>query len=114
VADRIAMARRLKLLQKRNFQPRPKPRAGEWVRLKTLEEVCKLTGVSFWEDVYDPEIAREMVYLFGGDIKVVDSGTSRNFKAIDPNTGATWYFNVNWIDNNLFETERIPDDLFEI
>ena len=55
-----------------------------------------------------------MVYLFGGDIKVVDSGSSRNFKAIDPNTGNTWFFNTRWIDENPFETEGLSDDLFEI
>jgi hypothetical protein len=105
--------RKLALNRLKN-QPRPKPKVGEWVRLKSLEEVCKVCGVGFWEDVYDPEICDEMIYLFGTDVKVVDSGSSRNFKALDHNTGNTWFFNTRWIDENPFETEGLSDDLFEI
>ena len=113
--DALRKLARIKMQEIERLKPRPKPKEGEWVRLKTLEEVCELSGVEYWEDVYDPEIAEEMLHLFGTDVEVVGSGGSRNFKAYDTNKRyTTWYFNTKWIVDNAFEAEGLSDDLFEI
>jgi hypothetical protein len=94
----------------------PKPILGSYVQLKSLEEVCKLHGVIYWEDIYDPEIAEEMVELFGGKkIQVMSTRTSLNkFQGKDVRTGNVWYFRNDWIEDKRFEIGLIPDELFEI
>lgn len=92
-----------------------RPVEGTYVLLKSLEDICKLHGVSFWEDIYDPEIAEEMVDLFGNKVKVIYSGDySTMFEGEDLHTGSQWHFRNEWIDINQFKIGLIPDELFEI
>jgi hypothetical protein len=92
-----------------------RPEEGSYVRLKSLKEICKLHGVGHWEDVYDPEIAKEMLYLFGMKVEVTSSTAySSSFQAVDPKGGDRWYFRNDWIEANKFKIGLIPDELFEI
>jgi len=92
-----------------------RPEEGSHVLLKTLKEICKLHGVGHWEDIYDPEIAEEMVDMFGGKVKVIYSkGYRTQFEAEDIRTGDVWHFRNEWIDRNEFKIGMIPDELFEI
>jgi len=92
-----------------------RPKEGSYVLLKTMKEICKLHGVRHWEEIYDPEIADEMVDLFGGKVKVIYSrGYSTSFEAEDPRSGDSWHFRNEWIDINEFKIGLIPDELFEI
>jgi hypothetical protein len=101
---------------KRTKRKRSKrPKEGSYVRLKSLKEICKLHGVGHWEDVYDPEIAKEMLHLFGMKVEVTSSTAySSSFQAADPKSGDRWYFRNDWIDKDEFEIGLIPDELFEI
>ena len=96
----------------------PKPPKGSYVRLKTLEEICILHGVRDWEDVREPEIADQMIHLFGHKVKVTSSSDyyRRQFQAVDPTDGSSWYFRNDWIDieKDRFKIGNLPDELFEI
>ncbi len=92
-----------------------RPEEGSIVLLKTIKEVCKLHGVRHWEEVYDPEIADQMLHLFGTKVEVISSRAYRNsFQAADLKGGDPWYFRNDWITENEFKVELIPDELFEI
>ncbi len=92
-----------------------RPEEGSYVRLKDLKEICKLHGVRSWDEIYDPEIASEMVDLFGDKVKVIYSrGYRTQFEAEDLKTGDVWHFRNDWIDRNEFKIGLIPDELFEI
>ncbi len=99
----------------RKKSSRDRPKEGSYVQLKTLKEVCKLHGVRHWEEIYDPEIAEEMVDMFGGKVRVIYSGGyNSQFEAEDLKTGNVWHFRNDWIERNVFKVELIPDELFEI
>jgi hypothetical protein len=92
-----------------------RPEEGSYVLLKTLEEVYKLHGVGYWDEIYDPEIAEEMISLFGDRVRIVYSrGYREIFEAEDVTTGDVWHFRNEWIERKEFEMELIPDELFEI
>jgi len=91
---------------------------GHIVRLKSLEEVCKLEGVEDRRKVRGPYIVSQMVSLFGSEV-VVDNPPkpSQNpyFRAKKSGNMDTWMFHFDWIDSeNDFKMEIIPDELFEI
>jgi len=94
-----------------------RPILGSNVRLKTLEQICRLHGVRHWEDVREPEVADQMVHLFGHKVLVTNTVSySRQFQARDLGNGNTWYFRNDWIDNETdrFKIGSLPDELFEI
>jgi len=90
---------------------------GHRVRLKTLEEVCKLEGVEDRRKIKRPYITSQMIELFGSEV-VVDNALkpSQNpyFRAKKPGASTTWVFHFDWIEDGGFKTELIPDELFEI
>jgi hypothetical protein len=92
-----------------------RPVEGTYVLLKSLEDICKLHGVKYWEDIYNPEICEDMVDLFGNKVLVIYSkGYSSMFEAEDLRTGAQWNFRNEWININEYKIGLIPDELFEI
>ena len=95
--------------------PAKRPKIGDCVLLKSLSEICAMIGVDSWEEIYHPNIDIDMIHLFGKKIEVVGlSRTGDNFKAIDPKTKRTWFFNPRWIEDDGYNTEGLSDDLFEI